>query len=148
MKNTITEEAAVEMLMNILNDVSGIAVDEIFIILDMISETLSHNQVQRFIGRIFKQWAFGESLTNPLIVFTKELKGGLYDNLTEDDVDLIHEAAVSIAPLWRSNPEVSTEQMKNNMGYFLIQRFILRIIGIAQNRDSDAKPDLETLSAS
>ena len=128
MNNNITDDAAVDMLMNILNEISGIAVDEIFILLDMINETLSNKEVRGFIGKIFRQWICGESLTNPFIVFTKQLKAGVYDTFSEDNIDLIHEAAKNLSGLWRSEPEVSVEKMKSNMGYFLIQRIILRLI--------------------
>jgi len=140
MNNTITDEASVQMLQNYLNNISGIAVEEIQNILNMIDETLINKEVSRFIGRVFRQWINGESLTNPIVIFTKELKAGMYDALDVDEIDLMHEAAVALSGLWRSEPEVSAEKMKNNIGYFLMQRIILRVTGILQEGDSDAKP--------
>jgi len=79
-----------------------------------------------YLKRLSAQWKYGEKLTNPLITFTKALKGGAFDEMPEKDIDDLHDAAVSLSKFWRSKSELSSDEMKNNIGYMMVQEMIIR----------------------
>ncbi len=145
-KNVMPADMAEEAVGNILKDISGAAQEVISGALDRSAEMLKDSGVRYFIGKVFKQWRYGEKLTNPIITFTKELKRGAYDNLFEDEVERIHDAALRLSVFWRSTPELSADEFKSSLGHIFIQEIIIGMMGRAKSGNSDLKTAIEALS--
>ncbi len=142
-KNTKAVEAVIG---NILKDISDNAGAVICEANGVVSKILTNRQAGHYIGKLIKQWKFGEKLTNPLITFTKDIKAGCYDELLEDDIELKHQAALDLSGLWRSEAEITAETFKSNLGYLLVQETIIRMIGKMEAADSDMKTLFSALS--
>ena len=142
----MNNEAAETAIGNILKEIS----DNVETVTIRASEKaalmLKDAAVRRFIGKMFNQWKHGEMITNPLISFTKELKSGKYDGLREAEINHIHQAAAELSNLWKSEPEVSAETFKSNLGYLLVQETIINMVGDMKAGGSDIKTVLEALS--
>lgn len=143
MKDTEAAEIAIGDILKGISDTAEAVMCEAN---EKISKMLKNRSVGHFIGKFIKQWKFGEKLTNPLITFTKELKAGYYEDLQEEDVEHIHQAALDLSGLWRSEPEITAETFKSNMGYLLVQETILRMVGNMKAGDCDIKTVLSALS--
>lgn len=141
--NTEIDEMVIE---NILKDISDIVEVIILETSGEITKMLKNKFVRHFTAKLIKQWKFGEKLTNPLVTFTKELKAGHYDELYEKDIDLIHQAALNLSGLWRSDAEISADTFKSNLGYLLVQETIIRMIGNLKADDYAIKAVLSALS--
>ena len=107
---------------------------------------MKDEHVRYFVGEALRQWKYGEELLNPLVAFTKALKRGEYDEMEEDEIDQMHQAAISLSIGWQSKPEVSADELKGNLGHLLIQEIIIRTLGRTQTEDGDLRTVLEALS--
>lgn len=147
MENTKMSTTAAEAVIgNILMDISDTAEAVICEANNKVSKILLNRSAGHYISKLIKQWKYGEKLINPLITFTKELKAGLYDEMSEEDIEFMHQAALDLSGLWRSQAEVTADNFKSNLGYMLVQETIIRMVGSMKAADCDMKALFSALS--
>ena len=131
---------AVKGILSSISAITGAVIAEME---QQCAELMKDKEARKFVKKTFTQWKYGYLLTNPLVLFTQGINHGDYDNLDLDITDQIHDAAVKLSVLWRSKPELNIDGLKSNLGYLIVQKTILKILGGIKAEDADMKTLLE-----